>query len=114
MARVDDALVPLGGESVLGIDIGSTSIKVVQLKHENKIPRLETYGEIDLSSYKDQSDSVQLSPQKTTAALLDLLHSIEASARSGAMSVPLSSTLITIVDLPERDPEQMRRIIHGE
>ena len=37
-------------QSVLGIDIGSSSIKVVQLKKEKERAILETYGEISLGT----------------------------------------------------------------
>ena len=46
--------VPFGGnraESVLGIDIGSSAIKIVQLRREKGVAVLETYGELALGPY---------------------------------------------------------------
>ena len=38
-------------KSVLGVDIGSSSLKVVQLKKQNGKAVLETYGELALGPY---------------------------------------------------------------
>jgi len=52
--------------SVLGIDIGSSSIKVVQLKRSNGRAVLETYGSITLGPYHDMEAGrvVKLTPIK--------------------------------------------------
>ena len=39
------------GQSVLGIDIGSSSIKIVQLRKKGGKAVLETYGELALGPY---------------------------------------------------------------
>lgn len=114
--RLDAKLAPVGAESVLGIDIGTTSVKVVQLRRSGGRPVLETYGDIELGAYGNANpgEAVHLSPQKNAAAVLDLLHEVEASARSGGMAIPLSSSLVSVVELPKRDPEQMNRIIRSD
>ena len=38
-------------KSVLGVDIGSSSLKVVQLRKERGQAVLETYGELSLGPY---------------------------------------------------------------
>lgn len=115
--RVQNAFSPLvGGKSFLGIDIGSSSIKAVQLRHDGSVPVLETFGEIDLAPYADadRGRPAAIEPQKISAAILDLIHEIDATTRIGAIAVPLPSALISVIDLPKRDEEQMRRIIRGE
>jgi Tfp pilus assembly PilM family ATPase len=37
--------------SVIGVDIGSSSLKVVQLRREKGVAVLETYGELALGPY---------------------------------------------------------------
>ena len=39
-----------GGDSAVGIDIGSSAIKVVEIKKRGGKPELETYGAITLGS----------------------------------------------------------------
>ena len=41
------------GGSVIGVDIGTSSIKVVQLKKKNGKAILETYGALALGPYAD-------------------------------------------------------------
>ena len=42
-----------GGDSAVGIDIGSSAIKVVEIKKRGSKAVLETYGAIALGSYGD-------------------------------------------------------------
>ncbi|MDE1940812.1 MAG: hypothetical protein KGI66_01715, partial [Patescibacteria group bacterium] len=61
--------------SVLGIDIGSSAIKVVQIKKKRGRAVLETYGELSLGPYAgvEVGRSVSLQPDKLVAALKDIL-----------------------------------------
>lgn len=106
----------LGGESdtsVLGIDIGSTSLKLVQLRASRGVAVLETYGEIALGPYGNQpiGKAVRLTPEKTAEAIKDLIREANVTARTGGISIPFSASLITILDLPLADPESLKRII---
>ena len=53
-------------KSVLGIDIGSSSIKMVQLSKKNGHPVLDTYGELSLGQYagKNIGEATNLPPEK--------------------------------------------------
>ncbi|MEK7069022.1 MAG: pilus assembly protein PilM [Patescibacteria group bacterium] len=99
-------------DSVLGVDIGTSSIKIVQLSHEKGSPKLDTYGAIELAPYKTPDVSVSASVSLAEAnALADLMHEVNATAREGGCSIPLSSTLFSISDIPKRDDEQTRVLI---
>jgi type IV pilus assembly protein PilM len=100
----------------LGIDVGTSSLKIVQLSAEDKTIVLDTYGEIELAPYDDREPgkSVHLDAQKQSAALMDLLHTVGATARIGGIAIPFSSSLISFVKVPERDPEQMKIIVPAE
>ena len=66
---------PKGDSSVLGIDIGASSAKIVQLRASRGIAVLETYGEISLGPYANQpiGKVVKLSPEKAAEAIIDLM-----------------------------------------
>ncbi len=100
-------------ESVLGIDIGSSSLKVVQLRASKNAAILETYGEIALGPYTDipVGKSVKLSPEKTTEALLDVIREANVTAKSVGVSIPFSASLITLLDLPKVEEDQLKRVI---
>ena len=52
--------------SVVGVDIGTSSIKVVQLRASRGVAVLETYGEISLGPYAEIAigKTVKISPEK--------------------------------------------------
>ncbi len=103
---------PFIKKSVLGIDIGTFSIKVVELSLKNNRIKLETYGEIELADYS--STEPNHNPTIDGGALADVLHEVDARSRTGGMSIPLSSTLISFVRVPKRDEDQMHIIIPVE
>jgi type IV pilus assembly protein PilM len=99
--------------SFVGIDIGSASIKLVQLRPSRGVAILETYGEIALGPYAGQpvGKVVKLTPEKFAEALKDLMKEANVTARESGVSIPFSSSLITVIDLPKVDKESLKRII---
>lgn len=99
--------------SVVGIDIGTSSIKIVQLKLTRGAPILETYGEIALGPYAKIpiGKAVKLPPEKITEAVQDIIKEANVSAKDGGMSIPFSSSLITILNLPKVSEEQLKQIV---
>lgn len=113
-SQVSSALGIGGGSgSVLGIDIGASSAKIVQLRPAHGAAILETYGEIALGPYGDIAigKAVKLTPEKIAEALIDLMREANVNARQGGLSIPFSSSLISILDMPKVDSEQLKRMI---
>lgn len=102
-----------GSDSVLGIDIGASSVKIVQLRLSRGAAVLETYGEIALGPYGNQpvGKVVKLSPEKTAEAILDLMREANVTARTSGISIPFSSSLVSIIDMPKVDAEQLKRMV---
>ncbi|OGG76042.1 hypothetical protein A3H74_03525 [Candidatus Kaiserbacteria bacterium RIFCSPLOWO2_02_FULL_51_13] len=103
-----------GGEgSVIGIDIGASAAKIVQLRGSKGVAILETYGEIALAPYAELpiGKAVKLSPEQTAVALLDLMKEANVTARKGGISIPFAASLISILDLPKVDAKQLARMI---
>lgn len=103
---------PKGG-SVVGIDIGASSVKIVQLRLARGAAVLETYGEIALGPYAKIpiGKAVKLEPDTLTGAVADLMHEANATAKVGGISIPFSASLITVLDLPKASDEQLKRIV---
>ena len=88
---------------VLGIDIGSSSIKVVVLeKVEEKIV-LRNYGELVLGPRAGFSSgqSTNLSPEKIAQALMDLIKEAGITAEHTLIAIPFSASLLAVVELPD-------------
>lgn len=104
-------------ESVLGIDIGSSSIKVVQIKKKKGKAVLETYGTLALGPYAggDVGRLTNLEPGVLSTALTDLIKEAGVSTNVGAVSIPSSASLIFIIELPMGiDEKQLPSIIQTE
>lgn len=99
--------------SVIGIDIGSSSAKIVQLRSARGVAVLETYGEIALGPYMQQSVGkvVKLSPEQETQALTDLMKEANITSTDGCVSIPFSASLVSVIDLPPADAEALKRIV---
>jgi type IV pilus assembly protein PilM len=82
---------------VVGIDVGSSSIKVVQLEEQKDVVTLTTYGEIQLGPYvkKDIGQSVVLNARQEQEALVDVLRESAVIAKNAVFAMPLSSSFVT-------------------
>lgn len=87
---------------VIGIDIGSSSIKVVQLKKQNGKAVLETYGEIALGPYAgtDLGRATVLPSDKLSEAIKDLLRESNTSTVNSGLSISIGSSFIVFMKLP--------------
>jgi type IV pilus assembly protein PilM len=95
--------------AVIGLDIGTSAIKVVQLNHTRGVPTLETYGELQLGPY-DNADigrTTNLTVVKLIEALVDILRESSVSATQVALAQSYSSSFNTIISIPRVDPDQV-------
>ena len=94
-------------KSVLGIDIGSSAIKVVQLKKKNGKAVLETYGAISLGPYgnTDIGSVTNLKTEDIVRALLDVMKESNVTVKTGILAIPSSSSLIFTISLPDKITE---------
>lgn len=99
--------------SVIGIDIGSSSIKVVQLKRQKGRAVLETYGEIALGPYAGTQigRSTKLPTDKIVQALMDVFREANITTADSAVSIPMKSSMVSIISLPKVDEKQMTQIV---
>jgi len=88
--------------SVLGVDIGSSSIKIVQLRREKGKAVLETYGAISLGPYANVEigRATQLPADKITAALKDVIKEANVTTTDAGIAIPYTSSLVTVIKLP--------------
>ncbi|MBN2093803.1 MAG: type IV pilus assembly protein PilM [Candidatus Zambryskibacteria bacterium] len=104
--------------NALGIDIGSSSIKIVQLKKKGDKAILETYGELSLGPYGGASvgQSVNLSTEKLVQAMNDLLTEKEVAltTRTCGLAIPFKASLLSVVETPEIEEEEMDNMVKME
>lgn len=106
---------------VVGIDFGSSAIKVVELENRKGTISLATYGELQLGPYvsKDVGQSVSLEPKREQAALIDILREAAVKTKNGVFAMPLGSSFVTnitfavdeTVNLESRVRVEARKVI---
>ena len=96
------------GDSFLGVDIGDSSIKVVQLKKVKGVVVLDTYGELALGPYAniEKGRATSLSSSDIAKALVTLIKESSINTNDCGVSIPLKSSLIFVMSLPNVSEKQ--------
>ena len=107
--------------SIVGVDIGSSSVKVVQLKQEKSRIVLETYGEIALGLYegKTPGELTSLNNEQLSTVLIDVLREANITTKDPYFAIQSNASLVFLLSLPritERDlgttiPNEARKYI---
>jgi type IV pilus assembly protein PilM len=97
LSDVFSFLQPSEKGAVVGIDIGSSSIKVVELEEKKGVLTLNTYGELQLGPYAEKhiGESVTPNPNQEREALVDILRESGVMAKQSVFSMPLSASFVT-------------------
>ncbi len=101
-------------KEALGIDIGSSAIKVVQLKKKNGKAVLETYGILSLGPYGNTEigSVTNLKTEDIARALVDVIKESNVTIKSAVTAIPSLSSLIFTLSLPNKISEnQLEKII---
>ncbi len=101
---------------VVGIDIGSSSIKVVELQDKNGIITLNTYGELQLGPYEDKvvGETASLSSEAERQAMVDILRESAVKAQNAVFAMPLASSFVTTMSLPALEKEDVSSRVRVE
>lgn len=102
-----------GSTTALGIDIGSSSIKVVELKKEGGKAVLKAYGEIVLGPYAGGSIGMipALSNDKISEALRDVLREAAITTKQSGVAIPFKSSLVSLIEMPALSEKKLEEII---
>jgi type IV pilus assembly protein PilM len=100
-------------KSVLGVDIGSSSIKVVQLRRDRGRVVLETYGAIALGPYAgvEIGRATALGADKISEALRDVLREANVTTDDAAVAVPYASSLVSMLKLPKAVEKDLAQVV---
>ncbi len=98
-----------GDNRVVGIDIGTSSIKVVELKKEGGRVILDTYGALALGQYNEGGfigQVTNLSVENLTKAVIDVLRETAITSTNIVLGIPSVSCIIFILQLPSQIEEK--------
>ena len=100
-------------KSAIGVDIGSSAIKIVQLRREKGKAILETYGELALGPYAglEVGQATQLPNQKIVEAITDLMRESHTTTVNAAVAIPFAASLISLVELPKLPEKELAQMV---
>lgn len=98
--------------AILGVDIGTSNIKIVQISHDSKIV-LDTYGIVN-TSYQlgGKNDEVAIGQMANT--LKKLIQKAGITAKRCIISFPNSAVFTSVIELPKMSPEEIATSVEFE
>lgn len=102
-----------GSGSFVGIDIGGAFVKVVELGKKGEKIILKTYGESALGPLAglEVGQATNLPLPKLAEALSGLLREANVTSRDVIFSIPLTATLLTVIEMPDLGEEKLKEMI---
>lgn len=99
--------------SYLGVDLGASSIKLVELQNDGGRPKLTTYGFVEQRTDVVRGDSVELQ-QQIVAALRSILKKSRVQSRKVVAALPSYAVFTSIISLPEMSKRDLYAAVRWE
>ncbi len=103
--------------SYLGVDIGTTSIKMAEVKKGNKAPRIVNYGILESSGYLSranqalQTSGLKIFESEIVELLKALVKEVGPQTNEAVASIPPFEVFTTMLDFPVMDPKEIQQAI---
>jgi len=103
--------------SILGIDIGTTSIKAAEVAKADRGLELVNYGLISTKKYLDhpnlalQNGSLNIDEKGAAFMLKTLLRDMKPRTKMAFAAAPLYTSFVTILDLPKIPDKELKQAI---
>jgi len=105
-----------GKQTSLGIDIGTSAIKMVELQKEGNFIRLKNYAE-----YRPEDDSKELitfrssmtpfSETELSSILKNIISGANIETKRANFSIPVFSSFLTLIEMPQMSEEEIPKAI---
>ncbi len=108
------------GKSFLGIDIGTSYIKMVQISKLGHRKKLENYGSLPASVLHEkpfrtfEKSTLLLSNQEIATAIKAIIQEAEIKTKQAVFSIPDFSTFFTSFELPPMTKEELPQAVKYE
>lgn len=100
-----------GVSDFLGLDIGTTAIRAVQLRGRGPVKSLVKYAYLPLESNVALSDA-QVDQQKVVKAVHELLGQAGVSTKNVAVGIPSQKVFTTVVDIDRLPPAELAKTLN--
>src|SRR3989344_7441236 len=114
---------PAKSSRTLGIDIGTSSIKIVELEKKAGRFQLSNYGIFELKGYVDGKNSssnddwqsiLRMPDQEISSGIRELINKARMSSMDVVASIPSFSTFATVIEMPYVSNEDLARALPFE
>lgn len=102
----------------LGIDIGTSSIKIVELSKSGKRLTLENYGEISTPGFSEEpfrtfeKNTLLISTDEVAKAILAILEEAKIKIKKASFSIPDFASFFTWFDLPPLTEKEIPQAVN--
>ncbi len=98
---------------IIGIDIGASSIKVVEIEKVDEKAVLRNYGMLSLGPRAGfaMGQATNLPTDKLAEALRDLLNETGISSKHTVFAIPFNASLLSLVELPDVSTKEIESMI---
>lgn len=107
-----------GKKYFVGVDFGTSAIKIVELSYKANKIYLENYGWVETgyssNGEKDNSGPESSFDQKMKAYLRELIKRMDLQTKAAAVSIPAYNGLINLVEFPEMKNEDLEQAVQFE
>jgi len=99
-----------GVSDFFGLDIGTTAIRLVELKGSGPVKTLVRYASAPVDIKASQSEAA-VDQQKLVEAIRNLLTEANVTSRNVAVGIPSQKVFTTVVDIDRLPPDELAKTI---
>jgi type IV pilus assembly protein PilM len=99
-----------GVSEFFGLDLGTTAVRVVQLRGSGPVKALDRYGQVQLPGTIALSESKN-DQQKVAQIIRDLISQVGISTKNVAANLPSNRVFTTIIDIDKLPGDELARTI---
>ncbi len=102
--------------SIVGIDVGASSVKIVELLMSESSVALQNFGEVSLRKIEDglPADAERSFSEEITLRIRALFHKIQPATGSVAVSLPAYMGLVVLIELPYLEEDELTNAVQFE
>ncbi len=107
----------LGAGTVLGVDIGTASIKVAEVGRVGEqyslvnYGILSNYGHFERANEVIQTSTMQVFDKEVTVMLKKLVREMKTRTRRAVAGLPIFSSFTTLIEMPDMNQEEMKQAV---
>lgn len=109
--------IPSAGGTILGVDIGTVSIKAVEISPQGGRPVLTNYGMIEVEGYLERSNSViqtsslRMDDDEAAKLLRELITRMGVKTKQAVAVIPSFTSFTSLIDLPAMSDKELEQAV---